>query len=108
MNTQHALALQHFQEQKNIEVSQLEKQLNETIYKEQYLAEELDQSKEMQVAIALRFKEDIRMVKDEWTKVLNEKELELKKMEANQSIKLNAVKSEIIQNHQSALQEMQD
>ena len=41
-------------------------------------------AKEMQVAIAMRMKEDMRQVRDEWIQIVQEKDLEQKKLEAGE------------------------
>ena len=52
-------------------------------------------SKELQVAIAQRMKEDMRQVRDEWAQMLSEKELEMKKTETSEALRIRTVKSEI-------------
>jgi len=40
-------------------------------------------------------KDDISYVRDEWSSLLSEKELELKKMEARESLRLKTARSEL-------------
>ena len=42
--------------------------------------------------IAAKMKEDIGLVRDEWQQVVAEKELEMKKMEAGESIRIKNVR----------------
>ena len=40
-------------------------------------------------------KEDIRQVRDEWAAMLSEKELEIKKTETSEALRIRTVKSEL-------------
>ena len=46
--------------------------------------------------IAHKMKDDIHHVRDEWQTVLSEKELELKKLEASESLRIKNHKSELM------------
>ena len=45
-------------------------------------------------------KDDMNHVRDEWQTLLSEKELELKKQEASESLRIKNHKSELILQHQ--------
>ena len=45
--------------------------------------------------IAQKMKEDMRFVRDEWQALLSEKELELKKQEASESLRIKNVRNEL-------------
>ena len=51
------------------------------------------------MAIAARMKQDMVLVRDEWSALLSEKELELKKQEASESLRLKNAKQELNQAH---------
>ena len=47
--------------------------------------------------IAKRMKGDLEMVRDEWQTMLGEKDLQLKKQEASESLRIKNAKSELVQ-----------
>ena len=49
----------------------------------------------MQLLIAAKMKEDMRLVKDEWQAYAGEKELELKKQEAKESLRIKDAQKEM-------------
>ena len=46
-------------------------------------------------------KEDIKQVRDEWSQMLSEKDLEIKKIETSEALKIRTVKSELTMLHQA-------
>ena len=64
------------------------------------MGKEIEQAREVQIMIAHKMKEDINHVRDEWQQLLSEKELELKKQEASESLRIKNLKSELILQHQ--------
>ena len=74
---------------------------------EAQLQEEIETAKELQVAIAQRMKEDIRAVRDEWAAMLAEKDLEMKKQEASEALRINSSKAELAAIHQAQVKEIQ-
>ena len=57
--------------------------------------------------IAHKMKDDIHHVRDEWQTILSEKELELKKLEASESLRIKNHKSELILQHQKQILEQE-
>ena len=72
------------------------------------MVQELESAKEMQLLIAHRMKDDIGHVRDEWQALLSEKELDLKKQEASESLRLKNAKSELNTHHQKQLSETEE
>ena len=68
----------------------------------------MDIAKEMQVAIAQRMKEDMKQVRDEWSQILSEKDLEMKKAETADALRLRTIKSEMTMLHQAQIKDIQD
>ena len=53
-------------------------------------------------------KEDMKQVRDEWSQLLSEKDLEMKKTETADALRIRTVKSELTMLHQAQISEMQD
>ena len=52
-------------------------------------------------------KNDIALVRDEWHQLLQEKELELKKIEAGESLRLKNLRSDLTLQHQTRVKELE-
>ena len=71
--------------------------------RENELIRELEQAREVQIMIANKMKDDINHVRDEWQQLLSEKELEFKKYEASESLRIKNIKSELNLQHQKSM-----
>ena len=76
-------------------IAAIEAKLSEKEAREVELLKELEQAREVQIMIANKMKEDIVHVRDEWQQLLSEKELEFKKQEASESLRIKSVRSEL-------------
>ena len=52
-------------------------------------------------------KDDIRAVRDEWAQMLSDKDMEMKKQEASESLRIKSSKSELQVIHQAQIKEIQ-
>lgn len=57
--------------------------------------------------VASKMKQDIALVRDQWQHLLSEKELELKKQEASESLRLKNQRADITLQHQTKLREIE-
>ena len=85
----------------------MEKQIQELKIREGQLQEEIETARELQVAIAQRMKEDIRAIRDEWAAMLAEKDVEMKKQEASEALRIKSSNSELSKIHQVQVKEIQ-
>ena len=81
----------------------IEIRLAEKETRELELIRELEQAREVQIMIANKMKDDINHVRDEWQQLLSEKELEFKKLEASESLRIKNIKSELNLQHQKSM-----
>ena len=52
-------------------------------------------------------KDDIRAVRDEWAQMLSDKDMEMKKQEASEALRIKSSKSELQVIHQAQIKEFQ-
>ena len=52
-------------------------------------------------------KDDIRAVRDEWAQMLSDKDMEMKKQEASEALRIKSSKSELQVIHQAQIKEIQ-
>ena len=52
-------------------------------------------------------KDDIRAVRDEWAQMLSDKDMEMKKQEASEALRIKSSKSELQVTHQAQIKEIQ-
>ena len=107
MSTQHQQAISQLSQTHQDQSQAMEKQIQDLKMSEAQLQEEIETAKELQVAIAQRMKEDIRAVRDEWAAMLAEKDLEMKKQEASEALRIKSSKAELAAIHQAQVKEIQ-